>query len=301
MVQTDLTPDPLEGTEASTSVGDTELLLTYRDPDGNPVDDDKVVATVMDLEIVASGDYIVPGSSLNTIQYTITPPDLQFDSVKLEILNDSQSVVRTEGNLPTSNGAPGYAEYQWDGQGRNQSDQLYPLTATGSPYSYRLVADKNAAMTVTAEETQGGRQVIAFYMTLIFSDEASFVGALVSGMDESTITAARVTQMIQPWGGNATQIQYLCTSTVGGTDVDAILQNSGASQDYYLFYATPVTPYSIRYAQTIAVSDDGALDNAANLWDMDGNDGNGRQTVGLWEYGIDGNGDFLQFDEDYQQ
>lgn len=287
----------IEGTGASTSVGDTELLLTYRDPDGNPVDDDKIVATVMDLEIVACGDYIVPGSSLNTIQYTITPPDLQFDSVKLEVVDSLQNVVRTMTSLPTANGPAGYAEHQWNGKD-GDGPSASALTSTGSPYTYRLTATKNAAATIETEQTEGNRQVIAFYMTLTFSDTPSVPGATVSGIDAATVTADKVEQAIQP-SSDTSDVQYLSTSTVGA-DVDATLQNSSTQYDYFLFYTTPTTPYPIRYTHVIAVQEDGALDHAANVWDMDGDGGNGRQTVGTWEYGIDASGDFINHTEQYQ-
>jgi hypothetical protein len=249
---------------------------------------------VCNVEITASGDYIVPGSSLNTIRYVVSPSGFPA-TVKMEVKNSSGTVVRTLTGLPTSNESSGYAQYQWDGN----DDSGDPLTEKDSAYTVRLIATQG---NLECTDKVDDRQVEEWTMTLTLRDIPAPGTDYASGIDEDTVTTDLFIVKAQPAGGTLTTMTYYDITADTGTqardcDVGLMVDTS----TYYVFYTTPTTDGlpEIKYTMDLKVLDGGVLDLGKNEWDMDP-DQDGRQTHGTWTFKISSAGTLTEFEESYE-
>jgi hypothetical protein len=245
---------------------------------------------VVTLSITAAGDFIVPGSQLNAVQYSWSTGQAP-DSVLMEVLDNSNTVVYSNSSLPTTYVQnQQYAEFRW--QGLNNNGQ--PLTEAGSPYTIRLTGSfGNGAVSCRATTTA---RVSGWNMAIVINDKPLNTETLVTGPDEDTINNNTMTVAVGLDNQNPAQVNYTVTPNTASPDGPAGNQWGCQVTPTYTFYTTPSTPYNITYTVQIQQittetnSGEGriettVLDGTKNPWDMDPTQA-GRQTQGNWVFGI---------------
>ena len=250
------------------------------------------------IEIVAAGDYIVPGSGANVVRYKWTPAAARPGSVKMEIFDKGGASVRTIAGLPAAYAAgKQYAEFAWNGCRDAAGTNL--LTERSSPY--RLKVTGKWSNSETSHEL-AGRKVKEWKFTFAIPDIEAFAGSGRTGTDKDTVTPARLVTNVGVTGGADVTIPHYGVSTVdesgdalaAGKNVTVSLKRGPGAADYYLLYTTPTTPPDspIKYTVKVAVSDEtGATDKAGNHWDMDKNAAGAQRRI-EWTFKIDPAGAF---------
>jgi hypothetical protein len=271
------------------------LALVIKRSDNSEFFRDEVRMNVADVQIVPDGytDYLVPGSSLNVIRYSILAGNLALDSAFMKVykrnLDLSYSLVRTLAGLPTSNGANGYAEVTWDARDGAGN----PLT--DGEYKTEIVAEMAGFST-----SSGVVSIVQpWYITITFDDDPAFAGADVTGIDKQTITPSLLETKVQPTGGDVTTIPgYATSENAAEGSASAELKNS-ANGDY-LFYTTPTKPDStyIRYTLNMHSRPLGVLDKAGNEWDIN-EDTDAYENKLTWVFGISADGQLTGLSESF--
>lgn len=271
--------------------------------DGITFHRDVVRITVATFDVDA-GDYIVPGSNKNIVRYS-WPTEIQGapDTVAMKVYDKNDVLVRSDAGLPTAYaGGQQYAEYLWDGM--EQQGGNTPLTEAASPYTIVIEGSWGSRV---YRGTIDDRKVKEWYLTLHIQDTEAFADATVSGVDKDTVTTAgNKVLMSREFVDDPGTIDLVDSFTASddGKHANAVPKRGAAPTEYFLFYTTPNTPaYAdiIEYKLTTRVSPTGAVDKAANQWDMDGSTTDKWENRGVWEFTISETGDIEDFTETYTE
>lgn len=249
----------------------------------------------MGMYVVDAGKYIVPGSTNNAIRYLWNPTNYAPTSVRMEIYDNTNNLVRTITNLPTSLlPANGWAEQKWNGM--KDDVGTLPLMETNSPYALNIIG------TWSGMECPGttNASVEAWLFDLGIMDNTNETETLVTGVDEDTVISSNLVVNISLDGN--TNILAVCSVSSNIESTNGPVGNQWGcyvTPTNLLFYTTPQTPYDIRYQVTVtnntstnATATGNGLevktvtDGTLNTWDMDSSAGD-RQTNAVWEFGID--------------
>ncbi len=182
-LRTDSVPETVyvEGTSGSAELKDVELTWTY--DNGDVTTDDAIAMTVFFINETASGDYIVPGSQRNRVEFTIGPDGVAGESGTLEVRpGGSSSADRTIG-LEDDDLEAGNHSLDWNGK----DDGGSALIQASSPYTYVLSLAVNEGL---AESVKTDRKVEEWGLAVIIGDRPAGTD-LVTGVDEDTITTER--------------------------------------------------------------------------------------------------------------
>lgn len=252
------------------------------------------------IEIVAAGDYIVPGSGANVVRYKWTPAAARPRSVKMEIFDNGGAPVRTIAGLPATYAAgKQYAEVTWNGC-RDAAGTSF-LTERSSPYRIKVTGTWSSSET---SDELAGRKVKEWKFTFAIPDTEAFAGSGRSGTDGDTVTPALLVTNVQVTGGAEVTIPHYVVSAVdesgnalaAGKNVAVSLKRGPGAAEYYLLYTTPTAPADkpIQYTVKVAVpNESGAADKAGNHWDMDKNAAGIQRRI-EWTFKIDPAGAFLK-------
>jgi hypothetical protein len=255
------------------------------------------VVVILQMDILEAGKYIVPGSTNNTIRYCWAPTNAAPSSVRMEIYDRTNTLVRTISVLPTSFlSTNAWAEHKWNGM-QDEAGTL-PLAETNSPYALKIIGTwggtECAAVTNAAVE--------AWLLDIGIEDKPLASETLVTGVDEESVTHSNLEVWVSLDSNTAVSVAFsVSNNTTVATGPAGNEWGCSVTPTNFLFYTTPVTPYDIRYRVTInqktstnSVPADGMAvqtvrDGTLNLWDMDRSTP-GRQTNTVWEFGIDSSG-----------
>ncbi len=246
-----------------------------------------------------SHDYLVPGSSQNTIIYTIQPEDISLDSVNIEVKDKLDNLVRSLTGLPTEGDTH---QTQWDGLDTNGD----ALTELMSSYTYKIEAKKNS---LSAEATLAGRQIKEWGVSFVVQDRSSPNTTYETGVDEETIadedgTPVNLKVEVTASGMDKTEIPYFeVIPDIGNEKWDAEVKlKKNEDEDWFLFYTTP-TPQEgvpeISYTVELTQSDPYVQDVGGNTWDMDDTTEE-AETKTTWTFGINSDGGIIDFQATYE-
>ncbi|MHB8995746.1 MAG: hypothetical protein ACYC63_10885 [Armatimonadota bacterium] len=249
------------------------------------------------LEPDQTHDYIVPGCTLNTIHYTLSPKDASAVLTSSEVLVKSKdgSAVRTLS--ASTNG--GTNQLQWNGL----DDAGRALTEDGSPYTYVLRVRDKSNHEFTDEI--GGRLIKEWIVSIIVRDRSVPSAEYESGVDEETIADSdgnpkSMTVSVSLPGGGFDVAKYSVTPNTGpnGWDADVSLQDEDSAA--CLFYTTPnpEIPPVIQYQLTLSQAQPFVKDECGNAWDTDPEQ-DGQQTSAKWTFGITPDGELENWEEEY--
>lgn len=249
-----------------------------------------------DLDLVAAGNFIVPGSNLNAVRYRWSDGRTP-KAIKMEVFDKDKKLVRTIDPVPTTF-APGkdFAEQKWNGAADDGGKQL--LSEAKSPYRIRLTATRTSSTMACTVETTA--KVEEWKLDLRIDDRPGGRETLVSGPNPDTITpeTLEVRLKFDEAGATESTPRYDKTPRVKAPSGPPGNEWGCLVTPAHLFYTTPQSPYDIRYQVTIeqktqiisAKTGDGkvvktVLDGALNPWDMDPTRP-GRQTKAIWQFGL---------------
>ena len=247
------------------------------------------------LKIRSAGDFIVPGAIHNAVRYDWTPASPQPNSVKMEVFDKNQNLVRTINDLPiTLVPTQSYAEFLWNGAKDDAGVQ--PLTEAASPFKIKLTGTWSNGS--TSDEVSA--KVEEWAMDVDIGDKPGGSETMVSGVDERTVNSTNLVVSISLDGNSAVQADFNVkadTEVPGGPSGN---KRGCKVTPLYRFYTTPHAPYDIRYKVVIEqmteltrqpfprIDIKTLMDGTLNPWDMDPTQ-SGRQTKGTWEFGVDSN------------
>jgi hypothetical protein len=230
---------------------------------------------VFQVQLNQTPQFIVPGCSKNSVNYTILPnAGFMADAAKVEVFDKNNALVYDDNTIP---GGSGSHVVDWDGFGNAGGLNGLPLTEALSAYSINVSVTKADA---TSTAGQGNQKVIEWPFKWIFDDNPGAVHCWVSGIDVSTVTTDLITVQTRVIhsGGNDPFVGLSFTATEEYARVDMRLRKAGTSPpEDYLFYTTPSDK---KYELVTTLLDDGAaLDHAGNEFDGDFTEPGLQQTV----------------------
>ncbi len=251
-------------------------------------------------EFDCAHDYIVPGSSLNTIRYRIYMPPGAVNAM-ITVTDSSTDIVR-EMPVSTSNGLN---IHQWDGK----DDSAELLTATAAPYTYDLDVTYEGQSRPYWSDTLAGRGVLEWGCRIFIRDRYSSDTTFETGVNEETIADENGEPVSfyvssQATGASCDTIAYYEVYADTGehgwdSDID-LLDSTGGG--VYIFYTTPTPDPDlplIDYVMELWETDPYVQDVATNEWDMDPTQA-GQQTKGTWEFRITPFGEIADFVTSYE-
>jgi hypothetical protein len=216
---------------------------------------------VFGVQLNQTPQFIVPGCSKNSVNYTILPnADFTADSAKVEVFDKNNALVYDDITIPRTSGSH---IVDWNGFGNAGGLNGLPLTEVLSAYTVKVSVTK-ADATSTAQ--QGNQQVLEWALKTWLDDTCGMGWA--SGIDVSTVTTDLITVQTRVIhsGGNDAFVGLSFTTRAVATGAEMRLREAGVSpaQDY-IFYTTPSDKkYEL---VTTLLDDDAAVDYAGNPFD----------------------------------
>ncbi len=275
-----------------------KLLVTDQN---NQVWETELAVTTDDYKITAlkAGDYIVPGSRKNRVEFKVPGP-LASDEAKLKVYKESDprtSVRSIDLDAIKQDGE--YSYIDWDGK----DDAGNPLTENNGPYILKITYTQSA-QEFTA--TISNRKVKEWGISLTIMDRSSNTTTFESGVDEETLaengTPKNLHVGVYATEGDYETIPYFgVTPDTGNEGWDAELDLKKDSSLWYLFYTCPTNTSdvpAIKYNLTLTQSDPYVQDVAGNSWDWDGKT-KAIDSNGLWVFHINPLGEMAGFTASY--
>lgn len=282
----------LEGIRPSPSLA-AEKITVSLDPDGTGAwtGADTVLVTVFQASISVASNYMVPGSTRNVIRYKVAPEGLPIEQCYLKVYDKSGKMVRVLDDLPDKpKTGKDFYEVFWNACKDKKSKK--PLTESDSDYCIRLTT-KTGGMAYVSEIQK--RKVKDWKFSFRISDIEAFSGSGRSGINPDTISG-RLIFSFQPADGivietsehQVVKVNDAGKKSAGGMNVKVMPEVGGQR---VLMYTTPTEPtdVSIPFKVVLQSKEGGALDHAANEWDMD-SDAAGIQRKIEWFFFIDPTG-----------
>lgn len=259
--------------------------------------------SIIGPDITASGDYIVPGSTKNRVDYTTSPATFTADSGTFKVFRngDTANAIRTIALTDRQlQGGDHYLE--WNGYDSNGK----PLTEANSPYTFRITLKKGVA---DLQDEESDRRVKEWGLVFVTQDRSSPDTTFETGANEATIADANGTPKnlqvkAEVSGGTLTEIPFFdVTPDTGPQEWDAdVALKRNATGDWFIFYTTP-TPIQghpeIKYAVKLNQIAPYVQDWGGNPWDMNDTT-EAQETKTNWAFRISPLGDLLDFQASYE-